>query len=134
MLASSHHLRQHLANILYLFRRNAEGLFHRDVKLDGEEAYLLWRTLAAEQTDQQNLLRLARPQLALDAKKLTPEALPYQIFELSLALNKLLTCFDEFPELTDQAMKASVTSFEADLKVCLITLLHMVLNHTTDPI
>jgi hypothetical protein len=45
------------------------------------------------------------------------EDFPEQIEQLAIDVTTFLTCLNEFPEFTDEAVNASIRSFEGDLKV-----------------
>jgi hypothetical protein len=68
-------------------------------------------------------MRKPPPNVALPAidKDLDPEDFPNQFNLLAKDIMTLLGCLNEFPEFTDEAMNASIQSFEVDLKVSLLT-------------
>lgn len=53
--------------------------------------------------------------------ELDPEDFPKQIGDLAHDVVTFLHCLNEFPEFTDEAVNASIISFEGDLKVFLIS-------------
>jgi WD repeat-containing protein 26 len=57
---------------------------------------------------------VARPHVDED---LDPEEFPDQFRLLAKEVMTFLNCLNEFPEFTDEAVNASIGSFESDLKV-----------------
>lgn len=57
---------------------------------------------------------VARPTVT---ENLDLEFFPQQLEALSADVTTFLKCLNEFPEFTDEAVNASITSFEEDLKV-----------------
>lgn len=60
-------------------------------------------------------LHTHRPIIAED---LDPEGFPDLLEDLAEDVKTFLNCLNEFPEFTDEAVNASILSFEGDLKVC----------------
>ena len=60
---------------------------------------------------------VARPPTRFDAEDLDPEVLPEELQHLAREVMTLLNCLNEFPEFSDEAVNASIQSFEGDLKV-----------------
>lgn len=50
-------------------------------------------------------------------ESLDPENFPEQLESLAVDVTTFLNCLNEFPEFTDEAVNASILSFEGDLKV-----------------
>lgn len=50
-------------------------------------------------------------------ESLDPEFFPEQLEALAADVATFLNCLNEFPEFTDEAVNASIRSFEGDLKV-----------------
>lgn len=62
-----------------------------------------------------NGLFMRRP---LVTSAIDPETLPQELFGLSMDVKAFLLHLEEFPEFIDDALNASITAFENDLKVC----------------
>lgn len=50
-------------------------------------------------------------------ENLDPEFFPEQLDALATDVTTFLNCLNEFPEFTDEAVNASILSFEGDLRV-----------------
>lgn len=59
-------------------------------------------------------LHVPRPTVA---ENVDPESFPDQLEFLAKEVTTFLRCLNEFPEFTDEAVNASILSFEGDLKV-----------------
>lgn len=59
-------------------------------------------------------LHVPRPTVA---ENIDPESFPDQLEYLAKEVTTFLKCLNEFPEFTDEAVNASILSFEGDLKV-----------------
>ena len=59
-------------------------------------------------------LHVPRPTVA---ENLDPESFPEQLEQLAKEVTNFLRCLNEFPEFTDEAVNASILSFEGDLNV-----------------
>jgi len=51
------------------------------------------------------------------SENVDPETFPEQLEFLANEVTTFLRCLNEFPEFTDEAVNASILSFEGDLKV-----------------
>ena len=51
------------------------------------------------------------------SENVDPETFPEQLELLATEVTTFLRCLNEFPEFTDEAVNASILSFEGDLKV-----------------
>jgi chemotaxis methyl-accepting protein methylase len=51
------------------------------------------------------------------SENVDPETFPEQLELLATEVTIFLRCLNEFPEFTDEAVNASILSFEGDLKV-----------------
>jgi WD repeat-containing protein 26 len=51
-------------------------------------------------------------------ESLDPENFPEQLESFAADVTTFLNCLNEFPEFTDEAVNASIISFQSDLKVC----------------
>ncbi|KAG7095415.1 hypothetical protein E1B28_006164 [Marasmius oreades] len=121
ILSSAFHLRTRLANILFLYRENAADLFPR--KISPTPAIELPATQAS-------MSKLHKPRMALSGRhKALPHAarptvnehidledFPLQFEALAHDVTTFLRCLNEFPEFTDEAVNASISSLEDDLK------------------
>ena len=120
ILSSAFHLRERLAQILYLYRENAADLFPRKINhlskdntVDARAETRRRRRWRVAQT--KALPHVARPTVNED---LDLEFFPQQLEALAADVTTFLKCLNEFPEFTDEAVNASIMSFEGDLKVC----------------
>lgn len=121
ILSSAFHLRVRIAQILFLFRENAADLFPRKIARKERETPInpnhkllqRGRRLTKRYKPPPNV---ARPIIKED---LDVEDFPHQLESLGVDVTTFLDCLNEFPEFTDEAVNASILSFEADLKVCL---------------
>jgi hypothetical protein len=50
-------------------------------------------------------------------ENLEPDDFPLQIRSLSAEIKAFLNCLNEFPEFDDEAVNASIQTFESDLEV-----------------
>ncbi|KAF8524312.1 WD40 repeat-like protein [Hysterangium stoloniferum] len=120
LLSSSFHLRQRLAQILFLFRENAADLFPRKVKRDEQrEMHSMHVVRDRIQANKSRRKRqklppnVSRPSVPDDLKR---ENFTDQLEFLALDITTFLECLNEFPEFTDEAVNASILAFEGDLK------------------
>ncbi|KAH9936025.1 WD40 repeat-like protein [Amylocystis lapponica] len=115
ILSSSFHLRERLAQVLFLFRENAAELFPRKVSHQPREIPVdpnsrqQWRKSKRYKAPP----HVASPTLV---ETLDPEDLPYQLEMFARDVTTFLDCLNEFPEFTDEAVNASIRSLEGDLK------------------
>lgn len=118
ILSSAFHLRERLAQIIYLYRQNAADLFPRKIthlprynavdsraQTKRRSRWMIAQTKAPP--------HVARPTVT---ENLDLEFFPQQLEALSADVTTFLKCLNEFPEFTDEAVNASITSFEEDLK------------------
>ncbi|KDQ32012.1 hypothetical protein PLEOSDRAFT_1035373 [Pleurotus ostreatus PC15] len=118
ILSSAFHLRVRIAQILFLFRENAADLFPRKIARKERETPInpnhkllqRGRRLTKRYKPPPNV---ARPIIKED---LDVEDFPHQLESLGVDVTTFLDCLNEFPEFTDEAVNASILSFEADLK------------------
>lgn len=115
ILSSSFHLRERLAQILFLFRENAADLFPRKVQRRTRELLVdpnsrQWRKSKRQKTPP----HVTNPTVT---ESLDPEDFPYQLQEFARDVKTFLDCLNEFPEFTDEAVNSSILSLEGDLKV-----------------
>ncbi|KAF9482296.1 WD40 repeat-like protein [Pholiota conissans] len=118
ILSSAFHLRERLAQLLFLYHENAADLFPRKVQ------HIVRETVPDSPTSNKRKrgfrrvkgkaqLHVPRPQVA---ENIDPESFPEQLEFLAKEVTTFLRCLNEFPEFTDEAVNASILSFEGDLK------------------
>lgn len=111
ILSSAFHLRERLALLLFLYHENAADLFPRKI------AHIVKETPADFQIKRvrgKARLHVPRPTVP---ENVDPESFPEQLEFLAKEVTTFLRCLNEFPEFTDEAVNASILSFEGDLKV-----------------
>ncbi|KZT69194.1 WD40 repeat-like protein [Daedalea quercina L-15889] len=113
ILSSSVHLRERLAQLLWLFRENAADLFPRKVKRQPRESLVDTALHAALKRKRRKApSHVVNPTVDdLDA-----EDFPDQLQSLAHDVMTFLDCLNEFPEFNDEAVNASIQSLECDLK------------------
>ncbi|KAF8888546.1 hypothetical protein BD779DRAFT_1439978 [Infundibulicybe gibba] len=122
ILSSSFHLRERLAKILFLFRENAADLFPRKITRLAREATVVDPQIKGRRkkpTTPRRSTRYQAPQHVATPtvhENLDPESFPSQLEALAVDVTTFLHCLNEFPEFTDEAVNASIDSFEGDLK------------------
>jgi len=120
ILSSAFHLRERLAQILFLFRENAAELFPSKVKRQPRETSLIQSKNIKhfERRRVQHKHKKAPPHISRPTvdEDLDPEHLPELLEQLALDVTTFLDCLNEFPEFTDEAVNASIRSFDGDLK------------------
>ncbi|PPQ86642.1 hypothetical protein CVT25_006826 [Psilocybe cyanescens] len=118
ILSSAYHLRDRLGQLLFLYHENAADLFPRKISHIARE--ITDESPAA--TKHRKLFRRVRGKAQLHVprptvtEKLDAESFPHQFEQLSKEVTTFLRCLNEFPEFTDEAVNASILSFEGDLK------------------
>ncbi|GJE97468.1 WD40 repeat domain-containing protein [Phanerochaete sordida] len=110
ILSSSFHLRERLAQILFLFRENAADLFPRKVHRQPREGVM---NPSVRPRRKAKSVHIARPAILDD---LDAEDFPDQLQGLAEDVIIFLDCLNEFPEFTDEGVNTSITSLEGDLK------------------
>ncbi|KAF8591362.1 WD40 repeat-like protein [Ramaria rubella] len=119
ILSSSFHLRQRLAQILFLFRENAADLFPRKVQREHHHELNKLHSVKSRIRQSQSRRKgsktptVARPTVQNDLK---PGDFPEELELLAHDVTTFLECLNEFPEFTDEAVNASIMAFEGDLK------------------
>lgn len=113
LLSSAYQLRQRLIVVLHLFRENAQSLFPKYIKpkpehLDGPASR------KSTKLDGPKAAILRRP--AMKVEKDT-EDLPEELGHLAEDVMSFLHHLEEYPEFIDEAVNASITAFQHDLKV-----------------
>jgi WD repeat-containing protein 26 len=119
ILSSAFHLRDRLAQILYLYRENAAYLFPRKITHLPRDNIVDFRAQTRRRrrwrfTETKAPPHVARPTVT---ENLDLEYFPQQLEALATDVTTFLKCLNEFPEFTDEAVNASIMSFEGDLKV-----------------
>lgn len=101
--------------ILYLFQENATELFPRKVQ----------RSLDARPRRRAQSHRIANQDI-LD--NLGMEDFPDELCGFADDLRVFLDHMNEFPEFTDEALNAAITTFEEDLKVLVVLTICMLFS------
>ncbi|KAJ7634736.1 hypothetical protein FB45DRAFT_989512 [Roridomyces roridus] len=118
ILSSAFHLRERIAQILFLYRENAADLFPRKIshatKESIETAKIKSRRRGKSARARANTApNVARP---IIDENLDLENFPEQFEALAKGIVTFGRCLNEFPEFSDEAINASITSFEGDLR------------------
>ncbi|KAF8627354.1 hypothetical protein AX15_004423 [Amanita polypyramis BW_CC] len=118
ILSSTFHLRERLAQLLYLYHENAASLFPRMISRAKYETILdtsfhnsrgkRWKKIKYKGPP-----HVARPMIS---EKLDMEQFPHYFDALATDVITFLNSLNEFPEFTDEAVNISISSFEGDLK------------------
>ncbi|KAF8649190.1 hypothetical protein AX16_005988 [Volvariella volvacea WC 439] len=119
ILSSAFHLRERLAQILFLYHENAADLFPRKITHLGRDTIILdpklkdRRSRSNRQPKNKTPPHVARP---IVTENLDPENFPEQLEALARDVTAFLNSLNEFPEFTDEAVNASILAFEGDLR------------------
>src|ERR1700749_2832688 len=105
MLSSAFHLRERLAQILFLFRENAANLFPRKVQRQGRETSMINPNFTRHNRRRRKNGPAHIPRPSPD-DNLDPENFPDQIEQFAVDVTTFLNCLNEFPEFTDEAVNA----------------------------
>ncbi|KAJ7598791.1 quinon protein alcohol dehydrogenase-like superfamily [Mycena floridula] len=115
ILSAAFNLREGLAHILNLYRENAADLFPRKVTRNTPQPM-------PDTGKKRRRLALAKPRAKISTnvtrlvdEKVDPEEFPSQFKKLAKYITAFANCLNEFPEFTDDAVNASILSFEGDL-------------------
>ncbi|KAJ7126166.1 hypothetical protein C8R44DRAFT_618507 [Mycena epipterygia] len=117
ILSSAFHLRERIAQILFLYHENAADLFPRKISHATRE-----NPVDAKTKGRRRVKKVARysapPHVARPTidDTLDLEKFPEQFRALADNIVTFGRCLNEFPEFTDEAINASITSFEGDLR------------------
>lgn len=110
-----------MAQLLVLYRENAADLFPRKVSHTPRDSVTAFDALPGggrkgkrRKWGGKAHLHVPRPTVSED---LDPEIFPDHLEALATDVRTFLNCLNEFPEFTDEAVNASILSFEGDLKV-----------------
>ncbi|TFK73519.1 WD40 repeat-like protein [Pluteus cervinus] len=115
ILSSAFHLRERLAQILFLYHENAADLFPRKIIHLSRDTIDSKRIRRSKQRAIKTKTppHVARP---IVTENLDPEKFPEQLDALAKDVITFLNCLNEFPEFTDEAVNASILAFEGDLR------------------
>lgn len=123
ILASTYHLRERLAQLLFLYQENAARLFPRKVNHAAKDSVgdspTSRRRRGLRQVKGKAQLHVPRPTVS---ENLNLENFPEQLDYLAEEVTNFLRCLNEFPEFTDEVVNASIMNFEGDLRVSVICL------------
>ncbi|KAJ3557991.1 hypothetical protein NP233_g11600 [Leucocoprinus birnbaumii] len=115
ILSSAFHLRQRVAQINFLYRENAAALFPRKISRAPRESVIdcsvTGRRTRRGRTKTPS--HIVRPTVNED---IDVEEFPNQMDYFAKDIGTFLNCLNEFPEFTDEAVNASILSFERDLQ------------------
>lgn len=117
ILSSAFHLRERLAQVLYLFRENAADLFPRKVsrqKIEQPPSSIDGARRKRKRSAKHGAPHVARP---IILEEHDAEEFPNQLEMLAKDVQTFLKSLNEFPEFTDEVVNNSINSFEADLNV-----------------
>jgi hypothetical protein len=127
LLSSAYQLRQRLFVVLHLFRENAESLFPKYIKPKPEPLDAPAPRKSTKAGGPKAAI-LRRPTMNVEKDA---EDLPAEMGLLAQDVMSFLHHLEEFPEFIDEAVNASITAFQHDLKVRTVHLLPkpLVLEH-----
>jgi hypothetical protein len=117
ILSSAFHLRQRLAQIHFLYCENAAALFPRRISRAPKESIVDSQPrgkLNGRKWGTKTPSHIIRPVVNED---IDVEEFPNQMEYFAKDIGTFLHCLNEFPEFTDEAVNASILSFERDLQV-----------------
>ncbi|KAK7044558.1 catabolite degradation [Favolaschia claudopus] len=118
ILSSAFHLRERIAQLLFLYRENAADLFPRKVAHASREPITERQMKVKGRRRKAKQGYSAPPHLSRPAvdEDLDLETFPEQFEALANNIVTFGRCLNEFPEFTDEAINASIVSFEGDLR------------------
>jgi hypothetical protein len=117
LLSSAYWLRQRLFVVLHLFRENAESLFPKYIRPKPEPLDVPAPSRSRRAGGPKAAL-LRRPTMNVEKDA---EALPREMAYLARDVMRFLGQLEEFPEFVDEAVNASITAFQHDLKVVAVS-------------
>jgi len=134
ILSSAYHLRERLAQLLFLYHENAADLFPRKIIHIAREGIndsptSSKRRRGFRRVEGKAQLHVPRPTVS---ENVDPETFPEQLEFLADEVTTFVRCLNEFPEFTDEAVNASILSFEGDLKVTGLDVHGFSFTHTGD--
>ncbi|KAJ6612693.1 hypothetical protein B0H10DRAFT_2278752 [Mycena sp. CBHHK59/15] len=119
ILSSAFHLRERIAQLLFLYRENAADLFPRKIPHATRETVVDAKIKGRRRVKPPKVGRYSAPphvaRPTID-ESLDLEKFPEQFEALAHDIVTFGRCLNEFPEFTDEAINASITSFEGDLR------------------
>ncbi|KAF5368997.1 hypothetical protein D9758_002841 [Tetrapyrgos nigripes] len=121
ILSSAFHLRTRLAQVKFLYRENAANLFPRKISHAGlpnnstSNPEKRRRKIPYMSVRHRAMPHVARPVVTV-SDNLDLEDFPEQFEKLAVEVTTFVNRLNEFPEFTDEAVNASISSFEGDLK------------------
>ncbi|RXW18992.1 hypothetical protein EST38_g6867 [Candolleomyces aberdarensis] len=119
ILSSGFRLRERLAQLLFLYRENAADLFPRKVShVARDSAPSIDVHPGGHRKGRRRKwgkahLHIPRPTVS---EEMDQEKFPDYLEALANDVKTFLNCLNEFPEFTDEAVNASINSFEGDLR------------------
>ncbi|CAK5261896.1 unnamed protein product [Mycena citricolor] len=118
ILSSAFHLRERIAQLVFLYRENAADLFPRKIPHATKEAIVDARKSRRRIKGPKLKGHVAPPHIARPTidESLDLELFPQQFEALAENLATFGRCLNEFPEFNDESINASITSFEGDLR------------------
>ncbi|KAK2461255.1 hypothetical protein APHAL10511_006782 [Amanita phalloides] len=118
ILSSTFHLRERLAQLLYLYHDNATRLFPRMILRTEYGTVPDARFHDARRKKWKRFKYKTPPHVArpMISEKLDIEQFPHYFDALASDVKTFLNSLNEFPEFTDEAVNLSILSFESDLK------------------
>ncbi|KAJ7461797.1 WD40 repeat-like protein [Mycena galericulata] len=118
ILSSAFHLRERIAQILFLYRENAADLFPRKISHATRENLETAKIKGRRKVKPVKANYTAPPHFTRPSidENLDLEKFPEQFEALANNIVTFGRCLNEFPEFTDEAINASITSFEGDLR------------------
>ncbi|EGO03920.1 hypothetical protein SERLA73DRAFT_102269 [Serpula lacrymans var. lacrymans S7.3] len=115
ILSSAFRLRERLAQILFLFRENAANLFPRKVSRQPRESLVNPNIMDRRKKPARRKKTPPGVGRPVVDDTLDSELFPEQLQSFATDVMTFLNCLNEFPEFTDEAVNASIRSFEGDL-------------------
>ncbi|KAK7023190.1 catabolite degradation [Favolaschia claudopus] len=118
IISSTFHLRERIAQLLFLYRENAADLFPQKIAHASQESMtdLQRKVTRRRHNTQQGYSTPPHPSRSAMDEDLDPEAFPGQFEALANSILTFGRCLNEFPEFTDEAINASIVSFQGDLR------------------
>jgi len=113
LLSSAYRLRQRLFVVLHLFRENAESLFPKYIRPKPEPLDVPAPRKSTRAGGPKAAI-LRRPTMNVEHDA---EDLPQEMELMAHDVMSFLHHLEEFPEFVDEAVNASITAFQHDLKV-----------------
>lgn len=115
-----------MAQLLFLYHENAADLFPRKIVHIAREGI---NDSGFRRVKGKAQLHVPRPTVS---ENVDPETFPEQLEFLANEVTTFVRCLNEFPEFTDEAVNASILSFEGDLKVTNLDVHDSSFTHTSN--